>query len=285
MPDDFPSVFAGTAAEAALRALGDVAVHTERGAETEAELIRRVGDATRRGEHSRVLEVHRARARGVPQPPPHLDLGDRHGQRRSRRVPRAGRGRGEHAGRERARGGRAHARADPRGRRARSPRWTPACARGSGRAACSPSSRAGRSGSSGSARSGRRVAALARPFGMRLLASTWGPDDGRADAVGARHVPLEALLRESDIVSLHMRLTAETKGMIGRAELALMKPSAFLVNTARAALVDRACAHRRAAARSHRGGGARRVSSGAPRRGRSAARRCRTSSSRRTTPE
>ena len=45
VPDDFPSVFARTTAEAALRALGDVTVHTVRGAEDEAELIRRIGDA------------------------------------------------------------------------------------------------------------------------------------------------------------------------------------------------------------------------------------------------
>jgi D-3-phosphoglycerate dehydrogenase / 2-oxoglutarate reductase len=52
-------------------------------------------------------------------------------------------------------------------------------------------------------------------------------------------VPLEQLLRESDIVSLHMRLTEETKGILGSAQFALLKPTAFLINTARAALVDR----------------------------------------------
>jgi D-3-phosphoglycerate dehydrogenase len=86
---------------------------------------------------------------------------------------------------------------------------------------------------------GSRVAALAKPFGMRLLVSTWGADDGRAAAAGGRHVPLADLLRESDIVSLHMRLTDETRGMLGAAQFAAMKPSAFLINTARAALVDR----------------------------------------------
>jgi phosphoglycerate dehydrogenase-like enzyme len=86
---------------------------------------------------------------------------------------------------------------------------------------------------------GRRVAALAAPFGMRLLASTWGSDAGRAEAVGARHVPIETLLQESDIVSLHLRLSAETEAVINRERLALMKPGAFLVNTARGRLVDR----------------------------------------------
>ena len=50
---------------------------------------------------------------------------------------------------------------------------------------------------------------------------------------------LETLLRESDIVSVHLRLSAETNGLLDRERLALMKPSAFLINTARGALVDR----------------------------------------------
>jgi phosphoglycerate dehydrogenase-like enzyme len=86
---------------------------------------------------------------------------------------------------------------------------------------------------------GTRVATLASAFGMRLLASTLGDDDGRSAAVGARHVPIETLLRESDVVTLHLRLSERTTGYIGPAHLALMKPTAFLVNTARAALVDR----------------------------------------------
>lgn len=73
---------------------------------------------------------------------------------------------------------------------------------------------------------GSRVAVLARPFGMRLLASTFGPDQGRAAALGAQHVPVEQLLREADIVSLHLRLSADTQGYLGKARLALMKPTA-----------------------------------------------------------
>jgi D-3-phosphoglycerate dehydrogenase len=86
---------------------------------------------------------------------------------------------------------------------------------------------------------GRRVAALATAFGMRILATSWGPDDGRAATVGAKHVTLETLLGESDIVSVHMRLSADTNGILNRERLALMKPSSFLINTARGALVDR----------------------------------------------
>jgi D-3-phosphoglycerate dehydrogenase len=87
---------------------------------------------------------------------------------------------------------------------------------------------------------GARVAELLKPFGVRLLAATYGPDAGRAAALGARHVPVETLLRESDIVSLHLRLSSDTQGYLGRNRLALMKPTAFLVNTARGAIVDKA---------------------------------------------
>src|SRR5262249_43946330 len=54
---------------------------------------------------------------------------------------------------------------------------------------------------------GTRVATLAKPFGMPLLASTLGADSGRSAAVGAQHVPIDTLLRESDVVSLHLRLS------------------------------------------------------------------------------
>jgi D-3-phosphoglycerate dehydrogenase len=86
---------------------------------------------------------------------------------------------------------------------------------------------------------GSRVAMLAKAFGMNVLATAWRGDDGRAAAIGARFVDLETLLRESDFVSLHLRLNDETRGLVSRERLALMKPSAFLVNTARGGLVDR----------------------------------------------
>jgi phosphoglycerate dehydrogenase-like enzyme len=86
---------------------------------------------------------------------------------------------------------------------------------------------------------GSRVAVLAQPFGVRMLATTFGADNGRAAALGAQHVPLAQLLRESDIVSLHLRLSADTQGYLGRDRLALMKPTAFLINTARGGLVDK----------------------------------------------
>jgi phosphoglycerate dehydrogenase-like enzyme len=86
---------------------------------------------------------------------------------------------------------------------------------------------------------GCRVATLASAFGMTVLASTLGEDGGRSRSVGAKHVPLEVLLRESDFVSLHLRLSDKTTRHLDRDRLALMKPSAILINTARAGLVDR----------------------------------------------
>ena len=77
-------------------------------------------------------------------------------------------------------------------------------------------------------------------FGSPLLATTCGPGGGWSARVGPRHAPVETLLRESDIVSLHLRLSADTQSYLGRDRLALMKPTAFLINTARGGLVDKA---------------------------------------------
>ncbi|GBD10542.1 Glycerate dehydrogenase [bacterium HR23] len=85
---------------------------------------------------------------------------------------------------------------------------------------------------------GSQVARLARAFGMRVLCSTAHPSPQRAQEHGVEFVPLETLLREADFVSLHCALTPETRLLIGARALALMKPTAFLVNMARAEVVD-----------------------------------------------
>jgi phosphoglycerate dehydrogenase-like enzyme len=90
----------------------------------------------------------------------------------------------------------------------------------------------------GLGRIGRRIAAFGTLLGMEVLA--WGPTltAERAAASQARYVPLDELLKRSDIVSLHLRLVAATRGILGARELARLKPTAYLVNTARGQLVD-----------------------------------------------
>lgn len=86
----------------------------------------------------------------------------------------------------------------------------------------------------GYGRIGRGVAAVGRAFGMRVLAHRRTPG-AEPECVG-----LERLLGESDVISLHCPLTPETKGLVDAARIALMKPTAFLVNTSRGALVNEA---------------------------------------------
>jgi D-3-phosphoglycerate dehydrogenase len=87
---------------------------------------------------------------------------------------------------------------------------------------------------------GARTAHLGRAFGMRVLAFTANPSPERARALGVEFTSLDDLLRASDVVSLHVPLTAATRRLISARELALMKPSAILVNTARGAVVGEA---------------------------------------------
>jgi D-3-phosphoglycerate dehydrogenase / 2-oxoglutarate reductase len=75
-------------------------------------------------------------------------------------------------------------------------------------------------------------------FGVRLLAYDPYVPPARAAQLGVQLVPLETLLRESDFISIHLPRTAETAGLIGERELALVKPGAILVNAARGGLVD-----------------------------------------------
>ena len=85
---------------------------------------------------------------------------------------------------------------------------------------------------------GREVARLGQALGMRVIAWSFHNDPERAAALGVEMVAIEELLRQSDVVSLHVRNSAETRGLIGRHEIRLMKPSAILINTARAAIID-----------------------------------------------
>jgi phosphoglycerate dehydrogenase-like enzyme len=87
---------------------------------------------------------------------------------------------------------------------------------------------------------GGRMAAFGRLLGMRVLAAGITLTNERAAAAGATRVDLDTLLRESDVVTLHLRLSDTSRGLITARRLALMKPTAFLVNTARGPIVEEA---------------------------------------------
>jgi D-3-phosphoglycerate dehydrogenase len=238
VPDDFPPALTGSSAEPRLRALGEVTIHTERGADQEVELIRRIGDAEvvvniRAHAHftDRVLrsaarlrlisiwgtgvdnvDLEACRQRGVMvtnTPGVNADAVAEHTIALMlavmRRIPTL----------------------DRETRVGQWPRGLLVQARGK------------TLGLIGFGAIGSRVAALGRGLGMSILAWTLRRDDARVAAAGVRSVGLETLLRESDVVSLHLRLAAETRVFLGAERLALMKPTAFLVNTARGALVDK----------------------------------------------
>jgi glyoxylate reductase len=105
----------------------------------------------------------------------------------------------------------------------------------------------------GGGRIGRAVARRALGFSMKVL--YWTPrrkPESEEREAGLSYAPFEQLLAESDFVSMHAPLTPETRHLMGTREFALMKPTAFFINTARGAVVDevalaRALAERRIA--------------------------------------
>lgn len=242
VPDDFPTVFSGTRAEHRLRALGEVTIHSERGADEESELARRIATADmvlglRAYSHytARVLDAA-PRLRllsvwGTGTDNVDLDACRRRGITVSHTA-----GVNAHAVAE-------HAVALMLAVARRVPRLDAAI-----RAGQWPRTRlTGIDGKTlgviGLGAIGQRVAVLGAALGMRVLAYAATTDDGRAAAIGATTVPLAELLRESDVVSLHLRLTSMTEGFLDRQRIALMKAGAILINTARGKLVDRVALH------------------------------------------
>jgi phosphoglycerate dehydrogenase-like enzyme len=85
---------------------------------------------------------------------------------------------------------------------------------------------------------GREVAKRLKGFDTELLVYDPYVSAEVIEHLGAQNVDLKTLLTTADVVTLHAPLTEETRGMLGREELGLMKPSAFLINTARSELTD-----------------------------------------------
>jgi len=77
-------------------------------------------------------------------------------------------------------------------------------------------------------------------WGMKVIYTSRTDKEEVDQRLGAKRVELETLLQESDVISLHTSLQKETRGMIGRTQFALMKPSAILINTARGEVIDQA---------------------------------------------
>jgi phosphoglycerate dehydrogenase-like enzyme len=238
VPDDFPSVFQGSAAQERAKALGAVRVYSERGADQDQELIRRIGDA-------RVAINIRAHARfsdGVFVACPALKMVSVWGTGTDNIDLHAAGMRGvtvcntpgvnafavaEHALTLML----AVARKIPAiDREMHAGKWPREML----------TQLLGKTlGVFGMGTIGSRVATLGRAIGMEVLAWSARGDEGRIRAAGARAATKEEILRQADVVSLHVRLAEDTRGFIGRKELAMMKPTAILVNTGRGALVER----------------------------------------------
>ncbi len=85
---------------------------------------------------------------------------------------------------------------------------------------------------------GREMIRLGQAVGMRVIAWTFNPSTSREHELGVPFVQLDQLLTESDVVSVHIRLTPDSRGFIGAAQLAQMKQGSLLVNSARGDIVD-----------------------------------------------
>jgi phosphoglycerate dehydrogenase-like enzyme len=229
VPDDFPSVFEGSAAHERARALGAVRVFTDRGADDEAELARRIG-------HARVAVNIRAHARftqavfaacpalqmisiwGVGTDNIDLAAAERHGVTVCNTPGANAYAVAEHALALMLAAARKIPQIDREMRGGAWPREMLVQLYGK------------TLGVFGTGSIGSRVAELGRGIGMDVL--TWS---ARTDTPVAK----DDILRCADVVSLHVRLTPESRGFIGEREFGLMKQGAILVNTGRGALVDR----------------------------------------------
>jgi phosphoglycerate dehydrogenase-like enzyme len=238
VPDDFPSVFADSEAHARAKALGEVRVFTERGADREDELIRRIG----RARAAINIRAHARFTEAVFAACPDLKLVSVWGTGTDNIDLNAAGMRGvtvcntpginafavaEHALTLMLAVARRITLLDAELRKGKWPRELLTQLTGK------------TLGVFGMGAIGGRLATLGRGIGMRVLGWSATGDEKRILKTGAGSATKDEILRSADVVSLHLRLTPETRGFLGRKELALMKPTAILVNTGRGALVDR----------------------------------------------
>ena len=98
--------------------------------------------------------------------------------------------------------------------------------------------RGARLGILGLGRLGAQLAGYAKAFGMEIQAWSQNLTEARCDAVGVSYVDRETLFCSSDFISIHLKLSARVRHLVGAEEMAMMKPDAYLVNTSRAPIID-----------------------------------------------
>ena len=238
VPDDFPSVFDKTPAHERARKIGDTRVYTARGADDEDELIKRIDTARiainiraharftdRVMESCRKLEMISIWGTGTDNID--LDAAGRHGITVCNTPGINAFAVAEHALALML----ATARRIPRIDRE---------VRGGGWPRDLLTQLLGKTlGVFGTGKIGGRVIALGKALGMDVLAYSARADAAGIAALGARAASKEDICRRADVISLHLRLAPDTRGFLGRRELAMMKPTAILINTGRGALVER----------------------------------------------
>jgi D-3-phosphoglycerate dehydrogenase len=238
VPDDFPSVFEHSAAHERAKKLGQVQVVTVRGADDEAELIKRIGRARvaiNIRAHARFTDGVFAACRdlrlvsvwGTGTDNIDLDAAGRRGVTVCNTPGVNAFAVAEHAIALMLAVGRKIPRIDREMRGGAWPREMLTQCLGK------------TLGVFGTGTIGARVVTLARAIGMDVLAWSARGDEAHITSLGAKPASKEDILREADFVSLHLRLTPETRGFLTRREFALMKKSAILINTGRGALVER----------------------------------------------
>jgi D-3-phosphoglycerate dehydrogenase len=238
VPDDFPSVFEGTPAHERAKALGETRVYAARGADDEAELIRRIDRARiaiNIRAHARFTEGVFAACRylklvsiwGTGTDNVDLDAAGRHGVTVTNTPDVNAFAVAEHTLALMLTLARRIPRLDREMRQGQWPRELLTQLLGK------------TVGVFGIGTIGARVVALTKAIGMHPLTWSLRGESERAAALGARAASKEEILREADVVTLHLRLVPETRGFLGRRELSMMKRTALLVNTARGALVER----------------------------------------------
>jgi phosphoglycerate dehydrogenase-like enzyme len=237
IPDDFPSVFEGSPAHERAKKLADVTVFSERGADAEQELIRRIG----RAEVAINIRAHARFSEAVFAACPALKMVCVWGTGTDNIDLNAAGMRGvtvcntpgvnafavaEHALALMLAVARKVPTLDAEMRKGKWPREL-------------HTQLVGKTlGVFGMGTIGARVAALGKGIGMNVLGWSALGQEARIRAAGATPATKEEILATADVISLHVRLSTDTRGFIGRKELGMMKPTAILVNTGRGALVD-----------------------------------------------